>query len=152
MSGFDRAHYGGAVGRIDIGIEKVDRRIVKQPLGAEKIDRVHQRRPPAVQIKPFPIGSAQRPEFFHVHAVDRIMMPVIAIGMRRTNRAAMRMDVSDRPIQIIIDFRIGKKTAGEFRGVGIRIDADRQQMIGVVAAVVVRIVPVERMIFLAVKE
>ena len=72
--------------------------------------------------------------------------------MGGADRPVMFMDEIDRLAEVPVDFFIGKDAAGEFLRIGIRIDAHREHVIIVVAALFVTVVPIERVIFLPVQE
>ena len=67
-------------------------------------------------------------------------------------RTIVFVDVGDRFFQIGIHLFITVETAGEFRGVGIRIDTDGKHVIVVVVNGTETVFPVERMKLLTIEE
>ena len=152
MTGPDRLHHAVAAGRFSVQVNEIDRRIVENPAHAEEVDRIHDRDPASGKPVFFDHRAGERGQRLLVGGVIRIIIPVIVPGMGGADRAVMFMDEIDRLAQIAVDFFIGKDAAGEFLGIGIRIDAHREHVIIVVAALFVTVMPVERVIFLTVEE
>ena len=99
------------------------------------------------------MAARQRNKRFLINGIKIVFLPVVyGVGMGGADGTVLVVDILDGTFEISINLFIAVETAGKFSSVGIRINADGQHVIGVVIDGIVFIFPVERMIFLTVKE